>query len=168
MSQITAAITEQVPVLAAIYADHFRACFAAVERWEAAHPRRSAWNDHFMCHDAKVASLVTRREGYGRMDDPKFLDEGKVARESQKQAEGIAAAYAAKVEGKAEGMEITEITRMDASGGFVIHGTKSGHAVRIVQSMVTKVSPRGTWFAQYPALVYIDSKKSTEKALHAL
>ena len=102
------------------------------------------------------------------MPGTEYLDEAKVAKHSKAQAEILAANYAFKVEAKAEGMTDVAVSSIDASGSFVVTGTKAGRAIEIRQSVVVKTSPKGTWFCQFPALVYIDGKKSTEKALKAI
>ena len=42
--------------------------------------------------------------------------------------------------------------------------TVDGHRVEITQSIVYKVSSRGTPFHQFPALIYVDGKFTTEAA----
>jgi hypothetical protein len=163
MSEITKAITAETAVLTKIYDRAFRAAWAEVERVGGFHK----------------ASLISWAQGSYRMarmvcsyrdsmPGTEHLDEAKVAKHSAASAEALAAQYAAKVEGKAEGMTDVEVSRIDASGSFVVTGTKGGHAVEIRQSVVVKVSTKGTWFCQFPALVYIDGRKSTEKALKAI
>lgn len=157
MSEITKAITAETTVLTAIYENAFRAAFAEVQR----------------VGGFRKASLISWCQGSYRMaglvtDSNRQLDEARIARRSREQAEALAAQYAAKVEGKAEGMTDVTVSRMDASGSFVVTGTKADRAVEIRQSVVTKISTKGTWFCQFPALVYIDGRKSTEKALKAL
>lgn len=163
---ITTAIQGQITTLAAIYAAAYRNAYTRTAKWHAENPGRQAFNDHWAASDARMAQRVT---GYvGGMPGTEHLDEDRLAKVAERDATALATNYAAKVEGKAAGMADVTVTRMDASGSFLVKGTKAGHAVEIRQSIVTKVSPKGTWFHQFPALVYVDGKKSTEKALKAL
>ena len=164
MGEITKVITGQTETLTAIYDKAFRAAWAEVERVGGFY---KASLISWVQGSYRMAGMVAGREGDSMMA-PRILDENKVAKRSAEQAAILAANYAAKVEGKAEGMTDVTVSAMDATGAFIVTGTKSGHAVEIRQSVVTKVSPKGTWFCQFPALVYIDGKKSTEKALKAL
>jgi hypothetical protein len=165
-TEITATITGQVDTLAAIYDRVFRAVYAEVAEWRARYPRRSPYNSWDMAGAARMAGLVTKTV-HG-MPGTEYLDDALVVKHSRTQAELLTAKYAAKVEAKAEGMTDVKVSQMDAKGYFIVTGTKAGHAVEIRQSVVTKCSSKGTWFAQFPALVYIDGKRSTEKALLAL
>lgn len=164
MSEITKAITAETAVLTKIYDQAFRAAWAEVERVGGFYKASLiGW-----CQGSyRMAGMVASREG-DTMSSKRVLDEAKVAKHSAAQAAILAANYAFKVEAKAEGMTDVKVSTMDASGSFVVTGTKAGRAIEIRQSVVTKVSPKGTWFCQFPALVYIDGKKSTEKALKAL
>lgn len=163
-TEITTAITAQTAVLTALYEQAFRAAWAEVERVGGFYKASLiSW-----CQGSyRMANMVAGRDG-DMMNRERFLDEAKVARHSQAQAELLAAKYALKVEAKAEGMTGVQVSQMDASGSFTVTGVKAGRAVEIRQSVVTKVSSKGTWFCQFPALVYIDGRKSTEKALQAL
>jgi hypothetical protein len=165
-TEITTQITAQIDTLAAIYAEAYRNAFARVAAWKTENPGRSPRNDYYMASVARMADQVTSYVGGIR--DTAHLDESIVAKVATRQATALAANYAAKVEGKAAGMTGVAVSRMDATGSFIVTGTKAGRAVEIRQSVVTKVSPKGTWFCQFPALVYIDRTKSTEKALKAL
>lgn len=163
---ITTAIQGQTEQLAAIYAAAYRGAYARTEQWKVQFPGHSPFDNRWAAGDARMAQRVT---GYVNcMPGTEHLDEAEVAKVATRDAEALAANYAAKVEAKAAGMADVTVSAMDASGAFVVTGTKAGRAVEIRQSIVTKTSPKGNWFHQFPALVYIDGKKSTEKALKAL
>ncbi len=163
MSEITKAITAETAVLIEIYDRAFRAAWAEVELVGGF---RKAIGISWAQGSYQMALMVCSYRDY--MPGTEHLDEAKVAKHSAAAAKTLAARYAAKVEGKAEGMTGVEVHRIDADGSFVVTGTKGGHAVEIRQSVVVKVSAKGTWFCQFPALVYIDGRKSTEKALKAI
>jgi len=163
---ITTAITGRIDTITAIYVESFRSTYAAVESWKASHRGQSPFNTSGMTHLARIASMVTSY--INGMPGTGYLDNDKVARRAAEQAAILCANYAAKVEAKAAGMTEITVSTMDASGAFVITGTKAGQAVEIRQSMITNVSSKGTWFHQFPALVYVAGRKSTEKALKAL
>jgi hypothetical protein len=164
MSEITEAVTAETAVLTALYDRAYRAAWAEVERVGGFH-RASliSWAQG----SYRMANQIMSLRGVG-IDRERFMDEAKIAKYATMNAEALAANYAAKVEAKAAGMTDVKVSRMDASGSFVVTGAKAGHAIEIRQSVVTKVSNKGTWFCQFPALVYIDGHKSTEKALKAL
>jgi hypothetical protein len=166
-TEITETILDQVDTLTAIYEGAYRDSFAVVERYRKTHNGRSPEScDYFLGADVQMARSVTSYE-HG-MPGTERLDEERLAKVSQRQAEACAAAYAAKIEHKAAGMTDVSVSRMNAAGSFTILGVKDGRQIRIEQSMVIKTSSKGTRFAQFPALVYIDGRKSTEKALLAL
>ncbi len=47
---------------------------------------------------------------------------------------------------------------------FRLTGTRRGHKVRIEQRMIVNVSSKGRPFNQFPALIYVDGKKTGEAA----
>ena len=122
----------------------------------------------------KAAVMVAKRVcdfaefTYKGYDGAMSINEDKIAKWSTMNATALVSQYAAKVEGKAEGMTDVEVSAMAADGSFTVTGTKAGQAIEIRQQMVIKINQKGTRFAQFPALVYIAGRKSTEKALKAL
>jgi hypothetical protein len=166
MSEITETIKAQSEVIAKIYEAAFRNTYAKVEAFRIANPRKSVYNTYGWSGQARMAGLVTSRVDC--MPGTEYLDDAKVTRYSAEAAETMVTGYALKVESKAEGMINVQVSKMDADGSFIVTGTRAGRNIKIVQSVVTKCSPKGTWFAQFPAIIYIDDKRSTEKALKAL
>lgn len=53
--------------------------------------------------------------------------------------------------------------KFKGGGDCTLIGNVNGHAVKIDQSTVWKVSSRGTHYCQFPALIYVDGKRVFEK-----
>lgn len=47
---------------------------------------------------------------------------------------------------------------------LAVDGTRDGKAVSVRQQMIVNVSPKGKLFNQFPALIYVDGKKTSEAA----
>jgi len=76
----------------------------------------------------------------------------------REQAESMSAKLARKLDGVTD-LEVKHIN----GGDLTLAGKRKGASVVIQQSTVTKVSSKGTWYNQWPALIYVDGKRVTEK-----
>lgn len=95
------------------------------------------------------------------------VDAGRVAVYVAKIVDAAVVAFVAKVHAKTEGM--TDVIVQHTTGTeFQVTGRKGTHDVKIDQQMIVNFSSKGRPFNQYPARVYIDGMKSSEKALKTL
>ena len=69
-----------------------------------------------------------------------------------------------KITSKLETLDTCERPKINGTN-FTIKGTFKGHAVKLDQQTVLKVSAKGNWFYQYPARIYFDDKFVSEKEL---
>lgn len=82
-------------------------------------------------------------------------------------AEATIQSFVAKLTKKLGALTDVEVRRADGAT-FVITGKLGDKAVRVEQSQIFKVSPRGTFFHQWPARIYVDGKFTPEAAFKKL
>ena len=96
--------------------------------------------------------------------EEKVLDEAKLAAYAASYGKAAVAEVVAKLEAKLAGLETATVDRLNGFGSFQISGTKAGRRVRIEQTTIVNVSSLGKVFNQYPALIYVDGKKTSAAA----
>ncbi len=92
-----------------------------------------------------------------------------LAKKAQQYADDQIAAFTMKLVRKLGAL--TEVSILDLNiGGFTfdITGKLGDRNVRVQQSRIINVSPKGNLFHQWPALIYVDGKKTSEKAFKEL
>lgn len=110
-------------------------------------------------------SITTR---VGQRTKPQ-LDMARLKREADKYAEHQIAQFVIKLTQKLGDLSSVTIKRADVHGfQFDIHGTLRGHNVSVTQSRKFVVNQHGTAFHQWPALIYVDGKATTEAAFKRL
>jgi hypothetical protein len=87
------------------------------------------------------------------------IDETKLAAAAAAHAEATVAEWAAKITAKMGELDTAEVAAM-GSTSFSVSGTKNGKRVHIEQTMIINVSSRGILFNQFPALIYVEGKKT--------
>lgn len=102
-----------------------------------------------------------------RMNEPMVLSEKKLAIFSAQQAHFAVESWAEKIDGKLGELDSVSVNKF-GNCAFVIFGTRAGKKVKIEQSVVLKMSNRGTWFNQFPARIYVDGKFTSEAAYKKL
>lgn len=88
-----------------------------------------------------------------------------LAKKAQQYADDQIAAFTLKLVRKLGAL--TEVSIIDLNiGGFTfdITGKLGIYAVRVQQSRIINVSPKGNLFHQWPALIYVEGKKVSEAA----
>lgn len=96
------------------------------------------------------------------------IDTPRLARAADAYATATIDALIAKLAAKLEGVTVTAMAADPAAFTATVEGTVNGHAVRLVQKLVVNCSSRGKFFAQFPAVISIDGKKSSAAALTRL
>jgi hypothetical protein len=145
----------QAPPLAEEIAAHLRRCYDAVK---AAFPNR-IWDGHnSWAREGAIFRNIVR----GIIDGDGNLREDLVLKIAKEQADAIVIVWAAKIIGKLESIENGEVLRLDGYA-YNIVGTRAGKKIQIVQNMKHSTSSKGTPFMQFPALIYVDGKKVSEK-----
>lgn len=102
----------------------------------------------------------SRYEGIREGDH--FFNEEFAQREAKQFAEAQFASFVAKFTKKIGDPENITVN-FKGGGNCTLIGNVNGHAVKIDQSTVWKVSSRGTHYCQFPALIYVDGKRVFEK-----
>ena len=92
-----------------------------------------------------------------------YLDGRKLESRAKEHAEELAAQLKVKITAKAGELESPKITRLKGLE-FRIEGEHKGKKVAITQSVKSVVNQNGTWFQQFPALIYVDGKFTPELA----
>lgn len=105
------------------------------------------------------------RSNHGSASAPVAIDEAKLARLVDGQATEALVELFSKLIGKIGELEDPRAEGLDGVS-FRLTGTRTGdgtrHSVRIEQSMIINFSMYGKAFNQFPALIYIDGKKTSE------
>lgn len=99
--------------------------------------------------------------GFVRANSEVYLDEVKLAINAQHYADAAAQAWRDKIDAKIGDLENVSIKKWSGCN-FLISGHRNGKAVAIDQNIVTKASPRGRLFNQFPARIYVDGKFTSE------
>ena len=89
------------------------------------------------------------------------LNQVKLARNAAIYASETIAAWEGKITAKLGELDNADVKRLTGCT-FQITGTLSNHKVVIEQTIVTKVSSKGTVFNQFPARIYVDGKFTSE------
>jgi hypothetical protein len=91
------------------------------------------------------------------------IDEERLAAKSNEYADACCNEWAAKWARKVGELENVE-GRYASSRRIVFGGRRAGKLVVIEQTMITNCSPKGVFFHQFPARIYVDGKFTSEKA----
>ena len=92
------------------------------------------------------------------------LDHAKVAKAADRFASDTIDALVAKVLSKVGDLDEALTLRLHGGGGFELFGMVGGSTVLITQKRILNVSSRGKLFNQWPALIYVDGNKVSQKA----
>jgi hypothetical protein len=98
------------------------------------------------------------------------IDEGKLTKFASEWADSEIEDAALKLAGKVANLTDVQLARaMDAAAWFTVTGTHpNGSAVRVEQNQILNVSSQGKVFNQWPALIYVNGKKTSEAAYKRL
>lgn len=165
---IEAAFEALKPALAERYIAQVRASFEYIVEKFGPAAQGVANSVHYHNWTNLVRPNVNRVSDNGivRANSEVYLDEVKLSINAQRYAEDAAQAWRHKINGKIGDLENVEIKQWSGCN-FLISGHRNGHAVAIDQNIVTKASPRGRLFNQFPARIYVDGKFTSEKKYHA-
>lgn len=93
------------------------------------------------------------------------LDEAAVAKAAAEYGEQTIDQMIAKLEGKTGGLSEVEVTSISPGALEVtLRGFRGADLVTIEQRKILNMSSHGTLFNQYPALIYVNGKKTSEAA----
>ncbi len=92
------------------------------------------------------------------------LDHAKVAKAADRFASDTIDAIVAKVLSKVGDLDEAFTLRLQGAGGFEVFGMVGGSTVLITQKRILNVSSKGKLFNQWPALIYVDGTKVSQKA----
>jgi hypothetical protein len=97
------------------------------------------------------------------------IDMAKVEAAAQAEAEATCLAWYKKLASKLGSVESATL-HYSGVGSYCLTVTKAGFAesIRIDQQIVWKVSSRGSWFAQFPARIYVGGKFTPEAKFKAM
>lgn len=168
MTIITDHIEANIYTLTEIFNRKYRDAFELITQWRSKNPGKNPYNDYSIWHIAAVADSVS--SGIVR---PMLLDNELLAQRSRDDADELATAYAARVEGRASTLSQLEVSEMDEFGAFVVIGyAPNGQRVELhhlpilqINEMVNDDDP---WLPMFPCSVIIDGVRSTEKILKTL
>ena len=91
-----------------------------------------------------------------------------LAKEAAQYADDQIASFVAKLSKKLGDLTHVEVKRANDSFECVVTGRMGEHAVSVVQNQKGVCNSHGTYFHQWPALIYVDGKRMTEAAFKAL
>lgn len=94
------------------------------------------------------------------------IDEAKVEANAAQEAQDALLAWHKKIIGKVGAVE--SATLVCGGHNYTLDIVKGGKAIRIDQNIVWKTTIRGTWFAQFPARIYVDGKFAPEAKFKAM
>lgn len=112
-------------------------------------------------------SLVSAHVSTDRASGVVTLDEVKLSNGAARYADAVVIEWAGKIVEKIGALDEAEVRSLDGAR-FEIVGTVAGRRVRIEQSMIVNVSPKGTPFNQFPARIYVDGKHTSAAAYKKL
>jgi len=106
-------------------------------------------------------------ENSGRIVHSAEIDNAKVEETAREEAVATLLMWHKKLVGKLGAVESCEI-RWNNNGNIDMAVTKAGRGIELRQQVVFKYSPRGRWFCQFPARMYVDGKFTPETQFKAM
>ena len=94
------------------------------------------------------------------------VDQNKLAAQAAAYADQVIEAWQGKINAKMGELDGARVARADGVS-FSIHGTRQGRTVSIYQQMIVNYRDH-TPYNQFPALIYVDGKKTSEAAYKKL
>lgn len=161
MTPIQAALDTLRPQLAADFERRARNVFEAVVK-EFGPALQGIYNSSWI-HSYNTFLRDSVEHAGTRISSPAFLNDEKLKAVADRKAHLSAQAWREKIEAKLQNVTDVEIVSHHGCR-FAISGQRNGHKVFIEQDMIVNVSSRGTLFNQFPARLYLDGKKVSEKA----
>ncbi len=89
------------------------------------------------------------------------LDKEKMQKNGDAYASVTLLQWEEKIKNKLENLEDAELKHLNGYS-FEMVGKREGKEIRITQSMIVNVSPKGIVFNQFPAKIYVDGKFTSE------
>lgn len=160
MNTTTTIIEQAAPAIAESYSKTVRATYThLVERMGGA-DFKGIYNRREVFAFRAIEACMDKQFGpHGGPAMVCVLNEERLAAAAARHAETTVAEWAEKISAKMGELENAKAESMDGTG-FLVSGTKNGHRVAIQQTMTVNVSSRGILFNQFPALIYVDGKKT--------
>jgi len=92
----------------------------------------------------------------------------RIAKEAIEYADFTVAKFVIKLTKKLADLDNVEFVQSSYGTDFSICGTLNGREVQVDQRQILNWSPKGNPFHQFPALIYVDGKKVSEKQFKEL
>jgi hypothetical protein len=131
-------------------------------------PSGSTWSQTVKPCSSSVSRETGKAESSYRPGEQRyFLDQEKLRAQAIKYADATAARWYEKIVAKlgpgVSGIMVVQL----GSFGFVLRATRGTQRVKLEQSLIVNVSPKGKLFNQFPARLYVDGKFMSEAAYRA-
>lgn len=119
---------------------------------------------------ANFRALVAKNINHSgsRNDSICTLNTDRLAKNAKDYAEDQVARFVIKLEKKLEDLDTVETPNLYGDLGFNIKGTLGDRHVTVEQRCILKQSSTGKLFNQWPALIWVDGKKLSEKQFKEL
>lgn len=96
------------------------------------------------------------------------VDHDRIAKEAVRYADFTIAKFVIKLTAKLADLDDVEFVQSQYGTDFSICGKLNGREVQVDQRQILNWSPKGNPFHQFPALIYVDGKKVSEKQFKEL
>ena len=128
----------------------------------------SSWSNegrYFNQRRGVIHGFTRRRETTGNYYGVVYLDDAVVAKEATEYADRIIGKMVAKLESKTGGLSEVEVLSVSPGALEIsLRGKRGEDLVKIEQRRIRNTSSLGDRFNQYPSLIYVNGKKTSEAA----
>lgn len=172
---IRAALEAEKPAAVAQFEQYIREYFAAfvaefgddtwaLDKWSYDHTSRG---EYFSRRRRVIYGFMRARKTTEDYYGPsvQVLDDAAVAKAAAEYGEQTIGQMIVKLEGKTGGLTEVEVAAISPGALEVtLRGKRGADVVTIEQRKILNMSSHGTLFNQYPALIYVNGKKTSEAA----
>jgi hypothetical protein len=124
---------------------------------------RGRKGEYYQSLHMAISPLLTRSEVEGV--ERCRLVEHRIAAAAAEYADQTIDQMITKLEGKIGDLHEVEVLKVSpGASGVTLRGLRGGDVVAIEQRQILNCSPKGKLFNQYPALIYVNGKKTSEAA----
>lgn len=120
-----------------------------------------------LCHQFASIRPVISTTVVGQMVYEYSIDEARLEVKAEEYSRSAVLQWSEKIIAKVGDLQDVKVESLSPSS-FVITGTRSGDSIRIEQQLIINCSRRGVLFNQFPALIYVNGKRTPEKKYQAL
>jgi hypothetical protein len=173
--QLRAEFEAQAPQLEADFIKYvkgwFENTFAKYEGKIPAYPSASKYSKYEYQNIAQLrqyCNIVAADGDRSGRNSTLSLNEAHLAKVAKQYGEEAAVQWFYKTNAKLGKLDDATLVNDNQHGYVVVKGTRDGKEVVLRQQRVGKTNQHGTYFHQFPALLYVDGKKTTEAAYKKL